>query len=666
MPIRLESSAKSGYVNHIVKQGADTTFGDVMNWGDTGPDQNITCTLSVNASGFGASGTASPFLNICKSMTPLAFGISGTKIEYPEIVAGGYTDAIGYVTARPPEATSGLWALWSWQGPGFEPLAGRYRFTYTGDQITGTLGISVVSNTPGELIFNIGETPGQFGWFWATITPSNYPQNFVCVREDYQDLYDAGEIFNPEYIASLRGLSQLRHLNTLGINGSEMDSINDFPIEDNPFWSPIPLSVIMKLHNKTKIDPWICMPHRAMQIAGPGIVDTTFARDLCGYLKANLDPSLIAYIQNSNETWNSTFDQFAEVFNEARDRGWSDVNNSVSYWAMADVVLAQACKEEYGAEAATRLHYSAGSQAASAGVTSQFATASVWQSEEPDNWIDPATVLDSICVASYFGSGFISAPNEIANLKARVDAGDTEQELITYIDGRIGALDYIGQAIGWLQASKTAAGSIPLILYEGGTHIQHWFAVQGVSEADYEACIPALTAYSYSPELAARYATLMDAWALIGDGQHMDYNHIGQPGKFGAFGMARSLNDFDNPRASYQIARSVTETPWWDDPRRGVQCRYWRSGLEHLRNLFERRSKLFLTKPFAAIISVIHCRNPCRATSATNNNHNCKPVAPFTPRTVILIQRLRIDSEARDEQRNRTAGGCAADCALNN
>ena len=61
---------------------------------------------------------------------------------------------------------------------------------------------------------------------------------------------------------------------------------------------------IVELANRLGVNPWICIPHMA---------DEGYIQNLAAMFRDSLNPDLKIYLEYSNETWNSSFQQYAWV-----------------------------------------------------------------------------------------------------------------------------------------------------------------------------------------------------------------------------------------------------------------------------------------------------------------------------------------------------------------
>jgi hypothetical protein len=96
------------------------------------------------------------------------------------------------------------------------------------------------------------------------------------------------------------------------INNSTVVDYDDIATEDYVKWagpalvsglpSRMPISIQARLSNDTQVPPWFCIPHQATNAAALAMLTK---------LDEELDPSLAAFIEFTNEPWNPQFDQYS-------------------------------------------------------------------------------------------------------------------------------------------------------------------------------------------------------------------------------------------------------------------------------------------------------------------------------------------------------------------
>jgi len=113
-------------------------------------------------------------------------------------------------------------------------------------------------------------------------------------------------LFNPDYLNYMKDFKVIRFMNMSGITRNPLMEWSKRPKVSNATWGGkatirgAPLEIMVALANKLNADPWFTLPHKA---------NNDFVRRYAQYVKANLKPNLKAYVEYTNEAWNSIFTQ---------------------------------------------------------------------------------------------------------------------------------------------------------------------------------------------------------------------------------------------------------------------------------------------------------------------------------------------------------------------
>ena len=126
--------------------------------------------------------------------------------------------------------------------------------------------------------------------------------NMRVVRDDHLALLNAGEIYNPDWFNIVSKAGNLRFLNWLTVNGNNSDEIwaNRSVESRYSYLFRIPYEIVIDICNRAQADLWYQSPNRVGQ---------DFAEGIAALVRDTLDPALTCYVELSNETWNSSFDQ---------------------------------------------------------------------------------------------------------------------------------------------------------------------------------------------------------------------------------------------------------------------------------------------------------------------------------------------------------------------
>ncbi|KKJ78350.1 hypothetical protein WH95_03375 [Kiloniella litopenaei] len=264
--------------------------------------------VAMNLSAVRDWGSNLPFLDLMKQAREWVVTEEGSwwgGIDMQEVRDAGLEDTHGWITEMP----DGAWRLTSIvmdvkaseHNP--EVTAGEYTLRYEGEgeiNLQGH-GLTVLSRQDGEITFELsgdqhsitvhvdGTDPNQTG---------DYIKNISVVKSDYLELYETGEIFNPQWLDLVEDFRVLRFMEWMNTNGSVVKELSDQPQVDDLAWNRdagVPLEVMVELANQTGTDPWFTIPFHATD---------EYIREFAAYVKENLDPSLKAYVEYSNEVWN--------------------------------------------------------------------------------------------------------------------------------------------------------------------------------------------------------------------------------------------------------------------------------------------------------------------------------------------------------------------------
>ncbi len=285
-----------------------------------------------------------------------------------------------------------------------------------------------------------------------------YLRSIRIVHERHLPLFEAGEIFTPEYTDFMADFRVIRWMQAM--EGPRNPPFFEGRFEDRPkpsYYSfnlgtngtdrnGFPIDTIVAFSNKTGTDPWITVPDN---------VSDAFAKGMAVFIAANLHPDRKLYVELGNEIWNGIFPSYQYAAESAlrrwgelkvrigpdgkpaiarpgrfvsdetvRQSGASssgeltellglkhpllDANGGWSHWAGMRATQVGKIFEDAFAAADTengkrRLHNVMGAWGAWAESTDVLMQAKVWRQEEPENWIDPATVFESIAAGAYFG-----------------------------------------------------------------------------------------------------------------------------------------------------------------------------------------------------------------------------------------------------------------------
>ena len=210
---------------------------------------------------------------------------------------------------------------------------GHYTVLYDGEgQITYQSkggDVKLIHSSPGKDIIDIRSGNDRFIQVALVIKrsePGNYLRNIrfllpggICANNPFKRVNGANQcpgnyqsfekyydriIFNPDYLNFMKDFKVIRMMNFSGITRNPVRHWNQMNPMSKATWAGYegergaPLEVMVKLANVLNRDAWFNIPHAA---------DNDFVKRYATYLKQHLRPNLKAYIEYTNETWNTAF-----------------------------------------------------------------------------------------------------------------------------------------------------------------------------------------------------------------------------------------------------------------------------------------------------------------------------------------------------------------------
>jgi hypothetical protein len=207
---------------------------------------------------------------------------------------------------------------------------GQYTVLYDGEgQLAYEGDARVIRSSPGKDIVEFSSGKDKFMQVALIIKrsePRNYLRNIrvlmpggICADNPFKRVNGANQcrgnylsfekhhqqiIFNPDYLNFMKDFKVIRMMNFSGITRNPIQHWEEMPHMSKATWAGYegnrgaPLEVMVKLANVLNRDAWFNIPHAA---------DNNFIRQYASYLKKHLRPTLTAYIEYTNEAWNTAF-----------------------------------------------------------------------------------------------------------------------------------------------------------------------------------------------------------------------------------------------------------------------------------------------------------------------------------------------------------------------
>ncbi|PSL19162.1 type I secretion protein [Shimia abyssi] len=502
-----------------------------------------------------------------------------------DLLDRGLMDEEGWVWGIPEDIDAVEALLLTDQQAEAAGLAGRYRVTWQGQgELSVTGRARVIRREEGNVWFEYTPGDGLVGIRIESTDPDgtgDYIRDIHVVAEAHVALFEAGAMFNPDWINVVNDLRMVRFMDWMRTNGSTQDTWANRPqVSDFTWtWRGVPVEVMVQLANEIGADPWFNMPHLA---------DEMYVRRFAEYVRDHLDPGLIAYTEYSNEVWNWGFLQAQYAMQQAEAIWGEDASHDawMQYAGLRAAEMGRIWAEVFGRETEDRVVRVAATHTDWPGLEKGLLEAPL---AVKDGASPPHEFLDAYAVSGYFGIELgmdDGAPLMIERIKAAEakarkageDQGLQRAALDAYIDIhrydgmhretaevlRKGSLTRMLEEILPGQVKAAGRHGLSLVMYEGGSH------AVGVGEwANKDELTAYFEDFSASDELGTLYDELLAGWTRLGGGPFNAYSDVGPTSKWGSWGHKRHLWD-STARFEALMAYNQQGTHWRNDRAEGV------------------------------------------------------------------------------------------------
>lgn len=502
--------------------------------------------LALGLAGVNDWSVQQPFVDIMKTARPWTghIGDQWGGMDHEALARDGWLDEDGWPNALPPGITGIATLVLTDLPEETGGVAGHYILRWQGK---GTLKLEGRAQAQQPEAGGIGFdfTPGEGGVI-VTITETDLAdpiRNITLVRADRLAELDSGVLFNPDWLARIRGTKLIRFMDWMQTNDSKLARFDDSPKPSDYTWARngVPVEVMVALANELDADPWFTLPHLA---------DDQMVRLYAESVEEMLKPGRKAWVEFSNEVWNWQFEQ-AHWAEEQGKLRWQQEGAWTQFYALRASEVAAIWAEVLPPERLVRV---IATQTGYTGLEDTILNAPLVMAEGKPA---PAESFDAYAITGYF-AGLMVIDEKLPLVKdwlaegAKADPAQpmalaTTRAAEELRDGRHSGLpeDTVQDLLTRLwpyQAAVAQKAGLKLVMYEGGSHLV------GMGKALDDPEVGAFLQHlSYSPEVAALYGEVMQGWAKLTDAPFNAFVDVYAPGKWGSWGAMRHLGD-DNPR----------------------------------------------------------------------------------------------------------------------
>ena len=496
--------------------------------------------------------------------------------QYLNLDSSGYPITLTTVNDPNPKQFTSLAVVLLYNLPntsnGYYP-AGQYVVLYDG-QGTMTYGFDaiLVSSSTGRDVINVATPSG--GGLFINITstdPNNvgdYIRNIRVVNAQNEAALDAGQIFNPNFLAAVKNFRALRFMDWLDTNYTPLSSWTDRPLPTDAFWGTskgVPLEIAVALANAISADAWLNAPVMA---------DDNYITQMATLVNNLLGPSQRAYVELGNEVWNASFSANAYSIAQGRIAFPNQSNQYYAGWEWYGQRVAQMADIWHGIYGSTafdsRVMIVMAGQAANTAVLQAELSTPDWTGA--GNGPAASHHIGAAAIAPYF----LSSPSaaDLNTMLAQPDGGLTDMFATVYAQSgfpSVAAGGWLAQVGGWisshsamLASSQFGSYGIPLVAYEGGQSLEGF-----PTYLDGSPQVNLFIAANRDPRMAAAYTAYFNEWKTNGGTLLMNFSDSGASSQYGEWGALESIMQTVAPLSSappkwQAIQNFISATPcWW-------------------------------------------------------------------------------------------------------
>jgi Ca2+-binding RTX toxin-like protein len=449
----------------------------------------------------------------------------------------------------------------------------EYVLTYDGAATKiSMVNAQIVSQTAGRIVFDyVGDdTNPDISVTFSGLNTSSPIGNLHMVRADQQDLFNTGEIFNPDFVAKVAQWGVVRFMDWGSTNESDSVSWATRTTLDRGSWSKItttdgvPLEAMVKLANEAHVDMWYNVPTKA---------DDTYVTNALTYIRDHLDPSLKVHVEWSNEVWNTSFaaNGYAQSQANALWGNGTVVSHGANiYYGYRSAQIADIAHGVFTGSHAGQLIDVLSGQAANSGLMTY-----ILQGVGKAGLGSASSLFRDYAIAPYFGGELSSAGS---NSTDRAVILNWAKSGAAGVDAAFHELQYGGALSSnfnlavidtWLTKSAAAAHSagLDLVTYEAGASLDtiHY-------STSYRPTVQAFFGKLMNdPRMGELYTKLISDFKAAGGTDFLAFNDVSGNSTSGYYGVLDSIYSAGSARydalvaAAHAGAVSATPSPGNDN-----------------------------------------------------------------------------------------------------
>jgi hypothetical protein len=311
--------------------------------------------------------------------------------------------------------------------------------------------------------------------------------------------------FDPSFFKRYKGFNVIRFMDWQKTNNSKQQKWADRPKMDDPTQAGpkgIALEYCIELANKLDADPWLCIPHLA---------DDDYVRNFAKLVKDKLKTNRKVYVEYSNETWNTIFEQSKYCREKGLAAGLSKnpYEAQLRYSVDQSIRIFKIFEEVFGGkDRLVRVLAAHG--------------AHLWTGTTAMDWNEAYKNTDAIAIAPYFGNAYGDPKNAAKTAEMSVD------QLLDGCTEMIAANRKKNEEY----AAEAKKRGLKLMAYETGQHLVGYGGAENnpkLMELFHNA--------NRHPRMKDLYLEDMKNWYEVGGSTFCVFSSMGKYTKWGSWGV---------------------------------------------------------------------------------------------------------------------------------
>ena len=343
-------------------------------------------------------------------------------------------------------------------------------------------------------------------------------------------------IFNPDYLNYMKDFKVLRFMNMAGITRNPIKEWSKRPTMSKSTWGGkptvrgAPLEIMVALANQNNSDAWFSLPHAA---------NDHYMRKFAQYVRDNLKPGLKAYIEYTNEAWNTIFDQAHYMKDMGLKLGLDEDRDKAGYkyYSFRSVQVFNIFEQEFrGTQRIVRVM---GGWTGYTRLTEMLL-----------GYRDAYKKTDAFAIGPYF-YGSTAELKKVKSVNA-IFKMLYDEKLPFSIPG-------VEKLVGKHAALAKSYG-VSLIAYEGGQHLVDW-KNRDITKAPTKYYIAANRDW----RMAKAYKDFLDGWKRAGGQTFVNFSAPRTYQWFGSWGTREFLTQSDRKAPKHRALMSFIKSNrcWW-------------------------------------------------------------------------------------------------------